>query len=255
MCDPITIAGMALTAGATVATTMANNKVAKARSEALSAERLRQQQFDKEAQALNTQSQDRYGPGYEKGREADSAQLGDYLSKQNISADAAGQGVAAADLTPASGSNVTVLENKKQADKATARTQQRGQALGELRSFGDYLGSTSRLQARDAGLIGQIGGFKQGSSNVVPYELDAASHKGDSMKLFADVLNLGGQLAIGKGLQGTQAGPGSTIVNPLAGPAGNAAAPAMTDPWAGLRTITSAQPKASLLDIYGGVGR
>jgi hypothetical protein len=257
MCDPLTIAGIALTAGSTVANTMANNRVAKARSEALNAERLRQAGLDREAEALNAVSQNRYGPEYEKGREAESQQLGDYLAKQDVGADAAAQGIAAADLTPASSSNVTVLEANKQAGKAKAATAQRGQALGELRSFGDYLGGTSRLQARDAGLIGQIGGFKQGSSSIVPYELDAASHKGDSLKTFGDILNFGGSLAIGKGLQGTQAAPGSSIVNPIggssAGPWG--AALSSTDPWAGLRTITSTRPKTSLLDIYGGVGR
>ncbi|AAL44650.1 hypothetical protein EN41_19925 [Agrobacterium tumefaciens] len=64
-------------------------------------------------------------------------------------------------------------------------------ALGRLRAFGDVLGENSRLQARDASQIGQIGGFKRGSSNVMAYELDAANQKGNGLKLFGDALRMG----------------------------------------------------------------
>lgn len=42
MCDPITIAGIALTAGSTIANTIAANRVQRARDDALAAERIRQ---------------------------------------------------------------------------------------------------------------------------------------------------------------------------------------------------------------------
>lgn len=98
-------------------------------------------------------------------------------------------------------------EEAKQRGQATAFANQQGQALGKLRAFGDVLGSISRDQARDAGTIGQIGGFKRGSSNIVPLELDQANQAGAGFNMLGDVLGLGGSLALGKGLSGSAATP------------------------------------------------
>ena len=59
MCDPLTIAGLALTAGSTVANTVANNRAAGARSEVLALERDRQNRLDSEAAAANVAARDR----------------------------------------------------------------------------------------------------------------------------------------------------------------------------------------------------
>jgi len=68
------------------------------------------------------------------------------------------------------------------------------------------MGDLGREQARDAGLIGQIGSFKKGSSAVLPYELEAAQEKGGTAKLFGDLLGLGGSVATAAGLGGKGAG-------------------------------------------------
>jgi hypothetical protein len=60
MCDPVTIGGIALSAGSMVMNNMAQAKVDKAREGAMTAERIRQNQLDQEAMALNAQSQGRY---------------------------------------------------------------------------------------------------------------------------------------------------------------------------------------------------
>lgn len=204
MCTPLAIAGIALTAASTVANTVAANKVQKARNDALAAERIRQQGYDQQAQALNVQSQDRY-QGFEGQQTERGQQLGDYFKDQTVAQnDANAQANAEmeqAALPDASG--ITVAEDKKQAGNARAFTDAQGAALGNLRSFGDLMGSIGRLQARDAMSIGQIGGFKKGSSAVLPYELDAASQAGASANLIGDLLGMGGQLALGKGLQGS----------------------------------------------------
>jgi hypothetical protein len=249
MCDPLTIAGIALTAGSTVANTMAQNKVAKARSQALNAERMRQQGLEREAETLNAASQDRYGPAFDKGRQQTAQQLGDFLSNQDITKDTAIGGVAEAPPADSS-SDIMVQESNRQQQNAKAFTKQQGQSRGQLLSFGDYLGDTSRLQGRDASLIGQIGDFMKGSSSIVPYELDAASHKGDSLKAFGDILNFGGSLAMGKGLQNPNFDPmgASSAAGVAAGTAGpwGAALPAATDPWAGLRTVVSSPSSATV---------
>lgn len=201
MCEPLTLAGVALTAGSTLANSIASSKIAKARNNAMAAERTRQNAFEQEAQGLNTKSQDRY-QDFSGQQDQKASELGQYFSDQQIGA--SNDNAAATDelTTPQSGSNIVVQEEAKQRAKARDFTNNQGEALGELRSFGDLLGGIGRSQARDAGQIGQIGGFMRGSSNVLPFELEAANSAGGGAKMFGDLLGLGGSLALGKGLSG-----------------------------------------------------
>ena len=195
MCDPLTIAGVALTAGSTVANYAAQAKVQRARDDAMAAERIRQQGLDKEAAALNAASQDRY-TDFDNQQADKAGKLADYFVGQDVAEPSAEA------TLPTTASNVTVAEEAKQRQKAKNFTDRSGAALGELRSFGDLMGDVGRLQARDASQIGQIGGFKQGSSNVLSYELDAANQKGNGLKLFGDLLGGFGGLATSAGLSG-----------------------------------------------------
>lgn len=191
-----------MSVGSTVVNTIAANKVAKARDEALAAERIRQRGLDQEADALNLTSQDRY-QGIEGKQDERASELGQYFTEQQIENDTGNAAVAEEMAVPQSSSNITVREEEKQRAKANAFSENQGQALGNLRAFGDLLGGIGRAQARDAGAIGQIGGFKRGSSGIVPLELDEASHAGDGMKLFGDLLGLGGSFALNGGLSGS----------------------------------------------------
>lgn len=238
----MTIAGIALTAGSTVMNTMAQGKVDKARDDALAAERIRQNGLDQEAKALNVQSQDRYENIDDK-REGKAQELGDYFAGQSIQANAAAEGVNA----PPSTNNIVVQEQAKQQGKAKDFTNKQGAALGELRSFGDLLGGISREQARDATQVGVLGGFKRGSSNVVPYELEEANSAGDGLKMFGDLLNLGGGMAMNSGLSGGSmfgAKPATMAGLPASAPI-PAARPVFGDPWKGMRSV------GSLASIYG----
>jgi len=201
MCDPLTIAGAALTAGSVAANTVAQNKVNSARNDAMSAERIRQQGLDREADALNLQSQNRYQNFAEK-QDDRSQQLGDYFRDQKAGAAVPGGDANTAAVVPQTASNIVVNEGAKQGAKARAFTDNVGDALGRLRGFGDLFGETSRLQGRDARTIGQIGGFKRGSSDVLSYELDAANKVGDGMKTIGDVLGGLGNISTTAGLSG-----------------------------------------------------
>lgn len=211
MCDPLTISGIAAGIGSTALNSMAQSKVQRARDDALAAERIRQTGFDQEAQALNLQSQDRY-QDVQGQQEQRSDKLGDYFTDQQITQGTANAQAAqemANSTLPASGSNITVANEAKKRAEARAFTDAQGTALGELRSFGDLLGEIGRGQSRDASQIGQIGGFKRGSGGVLPYELDAASSAGDSLKSFGDLLALGGSVATAAGVGGARI-PGFT---------------------------------------------
>lgn len=236
MCDPLSIAGLALTGLSTGLNYAASAKVQGARDDAMAAERIRQGTLDKEADALNAQSQDRYQNFDEKEGER-TAQLADYFTGQEVAEPSAEAAV------PVSASNITVREEAKQRGKATDFTNRTGQALAGLRSFGDLLGDTSRLQARDAGQIGQIGGFKRGSSNVLGYELDSANQKGQGMRLLGDIAGGFGGVALNAGLSGGNLfGIGGGTAPVVAG--------GVADPWAGKRVANAARG-APIFNLYG----
>lgn len=236
MCDPITIASIALTAGSTLANSIAQGKIAKARSNVMAAERTRQNAFDQEAQALNTQSQDRY-KDFSGQQDEKASELGQYFTDQKIENANDNQAATQELNVPQSGSNVVVQEEQKQRGKADAYGAQQGAALGNLRSFGDLLGGIGREQSRDAGAIGQIGGFKRGSSNVLPFELEGANSAGSGAQMFGDILGLAGSVAMAKGL-----GQGA---DPLKQFPGAPKLAASADPWAGMRNVGNAY------SIYG----
>jgi hypothetical protein len=191
MCTPMMIAGIALAGASSAANMASQRKVANEREDVLAAERIRQKRYDTEAQGLNTQSQDRF-QGFE-GQQAGKAQeLGDYFQGATTGSpanDIAGQ------VMPSSSSDIVTQEIANQSGQADAFVNQQGGALASLRSFGDLLGDHSRMQARDASMIGQLGGFKRGSSAVVPYELEEANQAGSGMGMLGDILGGIGSIA------------------------------------------------------------
>lgn len=196
MCDPLTIAGAALTIGSTAANYMANAQVERARNDALAAERIRQNTLDQEADALNLSSREQY-EDFGTQQEDRATQIGDFVSQQQVDTPEPGS------VMPSSSSKIVVNEENRKRGQARDFTDQQALALGNLRSFGDLLGDLGRGHARKAMEIGQIGGFKRGSSGVVPLELDQASRAGDGLRMFGDILGGLGGLGVSAGLSGT----------------------------------------------------
>lgn len=203
MCDPLTIAGIAATVGSTVANNNAANQAASARNDALAAERIRQGGFDEQAQALNTRAQDRFQDAGAK-TEAKKQALGDYFAAPSPTAGAANEAMG----LPEVANNVVTREMAKKSGEAQGFVGQQGEALAEMRAFGDFLGDTSRMQGRDASEVGQVGGFKRGSSNIMPLELDAASQQGAGARFLGDILGGLGGIALNAGLTGGSLGGG-----------------------------------------------
>lgn len=201
MCDPMTIAGVALSGASALANSSAASSAASARNKALAAERERQAGLDAEMNALNATSRDRY-VNFEGQQEAKGQALGDYFKGQAQPQDE----VNASAALPRSNSGLVVAEENRARGEAREFTNQQGEALGELRSFGDLLGGISRLQARDAASVEQLGGFKKGSSSILPYELDAASQKGAGAKMLGDILGGAGSIATNAGINGGSMG-------------------------------------------------
>ncbi len=195
MCDPITIASVALTAASVAANSMAASQAGHARTAALQAERSRQNQLNQEASGINDTAQGRF-KGFQDQQDAQQQNLASYYTGQDIGAPPPESAL------PTSSSNIVVDEQAKQDAKAKAFTDRTGTALAGLRAFGEALGADSRGTARDAGALGQVNNFKAGSSAVVPYELDAASQKGNGMKMVGDILGGLGKVGMSAGLSG-----------------------------------------------------
>lgn len=213
----MTIAGIALSGAAAAANASAQSKVQSARDDAMAAERIRQKGFDREADAVNARSQDQY-QDYGKKQDDRGKQLGDYFQQQSAAPTQDG-GPAA---LPQSGSNITVQADNKARASAKAFTDKQGASLGQLRSFGDLMGELGRGTARDAGYIGQIGGFKKGSSAVLPYELEAANSKGSGMKTLGDILGGVGKIGLSAGLSGASPFGTAAVTNFTPGTANGA---------------------------------
>lgn len=193
MCDPVTLAGVALTAASTGVNYAASRNVEAARDDALNAEHLRQTQLDQQANAINAGTRKKFD-NFDAKQGKRGKQLSDYFTHERADEPMPGTAL------PTSASNVTVQAEKQARGAAKDFTDQTGQALGQLRSFGDLLGDKSIAQAQDASQVGQIGSFKTGSANVLPYELDDANHAGDGLKLFGDLVGGVGGLTLMKGL-------------------------------------------------------
>lgn len=140
---------------------------------------------------------------------------------------------------PATSSNITTQGEAAQRGKADAYAQQQAGSLGELRSFGDLLGTNTRAQARDAGQIGQIGNFMRGSESVLPMELNAASHAGDTMKTIGGLAEGLGKVGVAAGLGGiggVKADPGAVSLPVFSGFGGTTT----------IEGLAAAQPAAPL---------
>jgi hypothetical protein len=213
MCDPLTIAGVALSGASMLANQQAAARVNKARDNAMVAEADRQRALREEAGAISDTSRERYTNfGQQQGET--SQRLGDYFAANTNRGAAAEQPMASG----AGEGNVAVNnEIGRQVDKAKKYGAQQNQALGELRAFGDTLGGIGVQQARDAGYVGQLGSFKRASADVLPMELEAANSKGGGARVLGDVLNLGGRVAIGAGLAGKGPSFGDMFNRPSAG--------------------------------------
>jgi hypothetical protein len=195
------IFGAAATAASTGLNYMASQKQQNARDAALDAERRRQRDFDREAAVLNAASRDSYND-FDGQQDEKAVSLGQYFANApQAAAPAVGDAnVAAGTVMPSASNDVVTQEIAKQSAKAGAFTGQQANARGALRSFGDTMGGLSRDQARNAGLVGQIGGFKQGSQGVLPYELEAAAQSGGGMQLLADLLGGAGSVGMNYGI-------------------------------------------------------
>lgn len=173
------------------ANTIASNQDASSRAAVLNAETARTTALEQQAQTVQAHSLAQYND-FPTAQATDATQLGDYFGSNTPSK----PNVETSGLMPQS-SDVAVQNDQAAQDaKVNAYSGQQAAALGDLRSFGDLLGTADRAQSLDAQKVGQIGSNERGfAANVLPYQLDAAGHTGDNLQTLGDVLALGGTAA------------------------------------------------------------
>ena len=194
--------------GSIAANSVAANRQARAQADAMAAERTRQSQLDREADAVNAQSLARYDDigGQTQDRSTDLAQT--FTDALDVPA---ARPVAA---MPQSSSNLVVANDAREAQGARADAEDNAVRLGALRGFSDMFGDISRDQGRDGAQLGLVNAFKRGSSGVLPMELQAAQQKGQGLMMLGDMLNMGAGLT----LPGALRAPSATALAPTTGP-------------------------------------
>lgn len=214
--DPVTLA--ILGGGASIASMFLNDKansaVNDARAGVLNAERGRQAALDAEAKGVTDRSLGRY-VNFDTGMADRAKTLSDFYRTPVVTPNTP---YTLAPLPPTS-SDLVSREIANKSGIAANYVDNQADALGKLRSFGDYLGSIGRGVARDTGEVGQIGNFKKGSSAVTQYELDDANRAGNSYKFFGDLLGGLGKVGLTAGLSGSLA-PTATASGGITGAAG-----------------------------------
>jgi hypothetical protein len=201
MCTPILIASAALAVGSAVANQVAHNDQVNARNDVLREERLRQERFDSRIFDTNTDARERF-VGFEPAMAERGDTLGDMLGAQ-VAPD---PNTSTGTILPSSSSTVVNQETANQNDAAQQYVDQQSDALGNMKSFGDLLGETTRGVGRDASKVNMLNSFKLGSSGVVPFELDKAAEAGEGWRFLGDILG-------GLGSVGMTAGAGAPETN------------------------------------------
>ena len=195
MCDPVTISLVATLAG-TAASAAGQAKAQKAQDGAREAERIRQKGLQSESDALLGQSLSNAS------KESQDSQQANAEGERKAAYDAA----TAASRAPleAVGSNLAgdqsanaliASETAKASNNALGYAGQQGLSKAALQGFGDLQFNNALYNARQLQGQARVGDFMKGSAGVLPYEMEAASHKGDGLKTLGSALSTAGSIA------------------------------------------------------------
>lgn len=194
MCNPIAIS-LALTAAGTAANAAAANKAQKAMQGAREAERVRQKGHQDASNAVMEGNMASADKGSQDAVESKA------LADRQAASDAAVASVRAP--VEATGANLagdqtanTVIDSEKsaQASKALGYAAQQGGAKAKLMSFNDLNFNNALVNARAQQDQARIANFAKGSADVLPIELEAASHKGEGLKTLGSLLSTAGMV-------------------------------------------------------------
>lgn len=200
MCDPVTASIVATVAGS-AAQAAGQAKARRAMEGAQQAELTRQKGFQDQSNAAFSESLSHADPQAQEGAKAKAegerkAAYESANAQARAPIEATGRNLAG-DQTA---NKVLSSEQGARSAQAQGYAGQQGNAKAALRGFNDIQLGNALYNSRQMQNQGQIGNFMQGSAAVLPYEVQAASHKGDSLKSIGDLLSAAGAIGgIGAG--------------------------------------------------------
>jgi len=200
MCYPVTASIVATVAGS-AAQAAGQARSRRAMEGAQQAELTRQKAFQGQSDAAFSESLSHADPQAQEGAKAKAeGERNAAYEKANAQAraplEATGKNLAGNE----SANRVLNTESAARTAQAQGYAGQQGAAKAALRGFNDNQLGNALYNARQMQNQGTIGNFMQGSAAVLPYEVSAASHKGDSLKSIGDLLSAAGAIGgIGAG--------------------------------------------------------
>jgi hypothetical protein len=227
MCTPLI--ALALTAAGTAASSAGARKAQKAQAGAREAERLRQKGYQSEADARAEENftktgKDATDAGMKNAEDERKAASDEAVANVRAPVEAAGANLAG----DSAAARLVEGENAAQAAKGLGYAIQQGAAKAKLAGFNDVGFENAISNARTNQDLARIANFAKGSSDVLPYELEAAAQKGRGLRTLGSVLSTAGTVAgigVGSGwLKSPEVvnGVGSSLINtPSLNQAGN----------------------------------
>lgn len=179
-----------MTAAGTAAQAAGARKARKAMEGAREAERIRQQGFQSQSDALFAESLGKQGA------DAQKQNIAEAEAARAATTQGAQQSNAAINI-PTQGESPTVVADETAARVGTGNAQASLDARNRaaLAAFGDVQLGNALLNTRYGQQQGQIGNFMKGSSDVLGLEMEAASRRGDSLKGIGSGLTALGSVA------------------------------------------------------------
>ena len=200
MCDPVS-ASIALTVAGTTAQAAAANKAKKAMAGAANAERIRQRGYNQSSEAALEESKSFSEKSLQDKRMEES--VADRQAAYAADAEAARAPVAAVGQNIAgdqSGNAVVQAESSRRTGDAIGAALQRGNAMANMQGFNDLQLGNALYNNRISQRQNLLGSFMKGSADVLPFEMQAASQKGQNLATLGQLLNTAGMITgIGAG--------------------------------------------------------
>lgn len=194
MCDPVS-ASVALLAASAGANYLGNKAVSRKQASYQGWENARQAGFQDQVMQNVGKETDKFGKDF----------TTDLNAKRQGMTDAFTQAISQnQQFMPGAGvltqPKVVTDDATAKLDKSNAFTGNQANARAALESLGSLLSDRNITLAQSGSKNRTIGNFMQGSANILPLEMDAASHAGDKHRLVADLFQAAGSAGLQSGL-------------------------------------------------------
>ena len=195
MCDPVS-ASIGLMAAGTAAQAAGAHRSQKAMSGAREAERIRQKGYQDESTAAYEASKANADKGQQDTQQGKlEAERKDAYANATEAAQAPVAAVGSNLAGDTAGNAVVGDELARQSAGAAAYANQQGNAKAAMQGFSDLQLNNNLFNSRQIQKQNMLGNFMRGSADVLPIEMEAASHKGDGLNALGSVLQLAGTVA------------------------------------------------------------